>query len=129
MAMMEAMERMMMKTKKNEHPASGVTSREFPACSKIARGIRGPNPTGERIAIRTNTYQQHLLKKIDWLIMDAARKGKSPPPAPIAGPSELPKKRRKVVDSDEEEVEGEGEKEEEPVPKKVRSEKGKERAE
>ncbi|KAJ3854071.1 hypothetical protein EV368DRAFT_80995 [Lentinula lateritia] len=90
--------------------------------------------------IRTNTYQWHLLKKIDWLIMDAARKGKLPPPTPITGPSELPKKRRRVVDSDEEEVEGEGDKreggeeeegeeEEEPAPKKARLEKGEERAE
>ncbi|KAJ3806302.1 hypothetical protein F5876DRAFT_80843 [Lentinula aff. lateritia] len=117
----------------------------------------GSNLTGERIVvlesqmaqllannqqlrdsqIRTNTYQCHLLKKIDWLIMDAAR-GKSPPAPPITGPSEVPRKRMRVVDSDEEEVEGgedkgeeeeEGEGEGEPAPKKVRSEKGKERAE
>ncbi|KAJ3858929.1 hypothetical protein EV359DRAFT_87022 [Lentinula novae-zelandiae] len=28
--------------------------------------------------IRTNTFQRHLLKKINWLIMDAARRGKLP---------------------------------------------------
>ncbi|KAJ3804247.1 hypothetical protein F5876DRAFT_83484 [Lentinula aff. lateritia] len=63
------------------------------------------------------------------------RKGKSPPPAPIAGPSELPKKRRRVVDSDKEEVEEEGDKGEEGEEegelalKKARSEKEKDRAE
>ncbi|KAJ3806618.1 hypothetical protein F5876DRAFT_80505 [Lentinula aff. lateritia] len=87
------------------------------------------NPTGERIAvlesqmaqllannqqlwdgqIRTDMYQCHLLKKINWIMMDAARRGKSPPVALIAGHLELPKKRRRVVDSDEEEVEGGGE--------------------
>ncbi|KAJ3804508.1 hypothetical protein F5876DRAFT_83039 [Lentinula aff. lateritia] len=90
----------------------------------------GPNPTGEWIAIlesqmaqlladnwqlrdgqiRTNIYQRHLLKKIDWLNMDAARGRKLPPVVLVTGPSELPKKRRRVADSDEEEFEGEGNK-------------------
>ncbi|KAJ3861191.1 hypothetical protein EV359DRAFT_84556 [Lentinula novae-zelandiae] len=120
--------------------------------------ICGSNPTGERLAVlesqvaqlladnrqlrdgqvKANTYHWHFNCKLDWLITDAARRRKSPPEVPEAGPSGLSKKRRRVVDSDEEEekeiegemeeveVEGEGD---EPAPKKARSEKGKEREE
>ncbi|KAJ3859760.1 hypothetical protein EV359DRAFT_86052 [Lentinula novae-zelandiae] len=127
----------------------------------------GSNPTGERLAIlesqmaqllannrqlregqvKANTYHRHFNKKLDWLMMDAARWRKSPPKMPEAGPSQLPRKRRRVVDSEEEEEDkqvekgGEGEGEEEeveeegegeaPAPKKAEtaaSEKGKEKA-
>ncbi|KAJ3849746.1 hypothetical protein EV368DRAFT_85225 [Lentinula lateritia] len=116
------------------------------------------NPTGERLAVlesqvaqllannrqlrdgqvKANTYHRHFNWKLDWLITDAARRRRSPPKLPEAGPSGLLKKRRRVVDSDEEEemekeweeVEGEEEEEgEEPVPKKAQLEKGKEREE
>ncbi|KAJ3858196.1 hypothetical protein EV359DRAFT_88106 [Lentinula novae-zelandiae] len=121
----------------------------------------GSNPTSERLAVlesqvaqlladnrqlrdgqvKANTYHRHFNRKLDWLITDAARRRKSPPELPEAGPSGLSKKRRRVVDSDEEEemekekvevveVEEEGEEErDEPAPKKARSEKGKEREE
>ncbi|KAJ3804349.1 hypothetical protein F5876DRAFT_83339 [Lentinula aff. lateritia] len=121
------------------------------------------NPTGERLAVlesqmsqlladnrqlregqvKANTYHRHFNKKLDWLMIDVARQRKSPPEMPEAGPSQLPKKRRRVVDSEEEEEEkivegekdGEGEEEveeeereeNEPAPKKARLEKGKER--
>ncbi|KAJ3803792.1 hypothetical protein F5876DRAFT_84428 [Lentinula aff. lateritia] len=126
----------------------------------------GGQPTGEHLAVlesqvaqlladnrqlrdgqvKANTYHRHFNRKLDWLIMDAARRRRSPPELPEAGPSGISKKRRRVVDSDEEEereiegemekereeveVEGEGEEErDEPAPKKARSEKGKEREE
>ncbi|KAJ3859624.1 hypothetical protein EV359DRAFT_86192 [Lentinula novae-zelandiae] len=114
------------------------------------------NPTGKRLAVlesqmaqmladnrvlregqvRANTNDCHILKKLDWLMRDAARRREESPEEPIAGPSVLPKKRRRVVDSEEEreeerEQEGVEEEEEEdkPAPKKARSEKGKEREE
>ncbi|KAJ3911310.1 hypothetical protein F5877DRAFT_86161 [Lentinula edodes] len=120
------------------------------------------HPTGERLAvlesqvaqlladnrvlregqIKSNTYDRHIIKKLEWLMRDAARRRDSPPEMPEPGPSRLPKKRRRVVDSEEEEEDrivgeedGEGEQEVEeeegmePAPKKARSEKGKEREE
>ncbi|KAJ3911144.1 hypothetical protein F5877DRAFT_86407 [Lentinula edodes] len=126
----------------------------------------GGQPTGERLAVlesqvaqlladnrqlrdgqvKANTYHRHFNRKLDWLITDAARRRRTPPELPEAGPSGVSKKRRRVVDSDEEEeqeIEGEMEKEggeveveveegeegDEPAPKKARSEKGKEREE
>ncbi|KAJ3846286.1 hypothetical protein EV368DRAFT_89281 [Lentinula lateritia] len=138
-------------------------------CSYSTRPITvkregGSNPTGERLAVlesqmaqlladnrqlregqvKANTYHRHFNKKLDWLMIDAARRRKSPPKMP-AGPSQLPKKWRRVMDSEEEEEEkivegekdGEGEEEveveeeegNEPAPKKAWSEKGKEREE
>ncbi|KAJ3925600.1 MAG: hypothetical protein NXY57DRAFT_1068057 [Lentinula lateritia] len=110
------------------------------------------NPTSERLAvlesqvaqlladnrvlregqIRANTYNRHMMKKLDWLMRDAVRRREGSPEEPIPGPSVLPKKRRQLVDSEEErekereqeEVRGD---EDEPEPKKARSEKGKER--
>ncbi|GAW09890.1 hypothetical protein LENED_012102 [Lentinula edodes] len=87
--------------------------------------------------VKADTYHCHVNWKLDWLIMDAARRRTSPPEMPKAGPSRLPKKRRRVVDSEEEEEEqeiveaeeGEEEEGDKPVPKRARSEKGKERAE
>ncbi|KAJ3861558.1 hypothetical protein EV359DRAFT_84201 [Lentinula novae-zelandiae] len=92
-----------------------------------------------------NNYNRHFNRKLDWLRMDAARRRNSPPEMPEPGTSRLPKKRRRVVDSEEEEEDrrvgededGEGDEEveveeeegNEPVPKKARSEKGKEREE
>ncbi|KAJ3911933.1 hypothetical protein F5877DRAFT_85372 [Lentinula edodes] len=122
----------------------------------------GSNPTGECLAVlesqvaqlladnwqlrdgqvKANTYHWHFNRKLDWLITDAARRRKSPPEMPEAGPSGVSKKRRRVVDSDKEEereIEGEMEKEKEEVeegeeealaPKRVKaatSEKGKEK--
>ncbi|KAJ3870752.1 hypothetical protein F5051DRAFT_447187 [Lentinula edodes] len=117
----------------------------------------GSNPTGERLVVlesqvaqlladnrqlrdgqvKANTYHQHFNRKLDWLITDAARRRRSPPEMPEAGPSGLSRKRRRVVDSNEEEAreiearaekevekDGEGE-EEETAP----TEKGKEREE
>ncbi|KAJ3910843.1 hypothetical protein F5877DRAFT_86927, partial [Lentinula edodes] len=127
----------------------------------------GSNPTGERLAVlesqvaqlladnrqlrdgqvKANTYHRHMNRKLDWLVTDAARRRRTPPELPQAGPSELPKKRRRVMDSDEEEdrerekeveeqgmeEDGEGDEEEmveeELAPTKAQSEKGKERAE
>ncbi|KAJ3858206.1 hypothetical protein EV359DRAFT_88090 [Lentinula novae-zelandiae] len=124
----------------------------------------GSNPTGECRAVlesqvaqlladnrqlrdgqvKANTYHRHFNRKLDWLITDAARRRKSPPEVPEAGPLGLSKKRRRVVDSDKEEemgmekeweeveVEVEGEEEEEggePALKRARSEEGKEREE
>ncbi|KAJ3897232.1 hypothetical protein F5879DRAFT_996354 [Lentinula edodes] len=83
----------------------------------------GSNPTGERLAVlesqvaqlladnrqlrdgqvKANTYHRHMNRKLDWLVTDAARRRRTPPELPQAGPSELPKKRRRVMDSDEEE--------------------------
>ncbi|KAJ3897640.1 hypothetical protein F5879DRAFT_995736 [Lentinula edodes] len=103
----------------------------------------GSNPTGERLAVlesqvaqlladnwqlrdgqvKANTYHRHFNQKLDWLITDAARRRRSPPEMPEAGPSGLSRKRCRVVDSDEEEareVEKDGE---ETAP----AEKGKER--
>ncbi|GAW06969.1 hypothetical protein LENED_008928 [Lentinula edodes] len=99
--------------------------------------------------VKANTYHCHFNKKLNWLMMDATRRRRSPPETPEAGPSELSKKHRRIVDSDEdgkgemeekaeregEEVEVEGGEEEveeegnELAPKKARSEKGKEREE
>ncbi|KAJ3912095.1 hypothetical protein F5877DRAFT_85191 [Lentinula edodes] len=128
----------------------------------------GGNPTGERVAVlesqvaqlladnwqlrdgqvKANTYHCHMNRKLDWLVTEASRKRRTPPELPEAGPLGLPKKRRRLVDSDEEEEQGrvgekedgEGEREEEmeereeeerdePAPKRARSEKGKEREE
>ncbi|KAJ3803630.1 hypothetical protein F5876DRAFT_84854 [Lentinula aff. lateritia] len=131
----------------------------------------GGQPTGERLAVlesqvaqlladnrqlrdgqvKANTYHRHFNRKLDWLITDAARRRRTPPEIPEAGPSGLSRKRRRVMDSDEEEEQdreegkvdeedGEGEREEEieegeeeerdeSTPKKARTEKGKERAE
>ncbi|KAJ3847307.1 hypothetical protein EV368DRAFT_87876 [Lentinula lateritia] len=50
---------------------------------------------------RANSYYCHIVRKLDWLIMDAARR-RLPPEVPEAGPLELPKKRRRMVDSNEE---------------------------
>ncbi|GAW02266.1 hypothetical protein LENED_003911 [Lentinula edodes] len=125
----------------------------------------GSNPTGERLAVlesqvaqlladnrqlrdgqvKANTYHRHFNRKLDWLITDAARRRRTPPELPEAGPSELSKKRRRVMDSDEEEErgrelemeeDGEGEEEEgggmeaegegeAPAPTAATSEKGK----
>ncbi|KAJ3858187.1 hypothetical protein EV359DRAFT_88118 [Lentinula novae-zelandiae] len=89
--------------------------------------------------VKANTYHRHFNRKLDWLITDAARRRRTPPEVPEAGPLGLSKKRRRVMDSDEEEDQGEveekvGEEEEdgegdEPAPRKARSEKGKEREE
>ncbi|KAJ3924784.1 MAG: hypothetical protein NXY57DRAFT_969042 [Lentinula lateritia] len=112
----------------------------------------GSNPTGKRLAVlesqvaqllannrqlrdgqvKANTYHRHFNRKLDWLITDAARRRRTPPELPEAGPSGLLRKRRRVMDSDEEE-EQEREKEmevveEEPAPAKAQSEKGKDRA-
>ncbi|KAJ3885179.1 hypothetical protein GG344DRAFT_83018 [Lentinula edodes] len=124
----------------------------------------GGNPSGKRLAVlesqvaqlladnrqlrdgqvKANTYHRHFNRKLDWLVTDAARRRRTPPEVPEAGPSGLSKKQRRVMDSDEEEEQGkveekvgkeeddgEGEEEEEnkPAPKKARSEKGKEREE
>ncbi|KAJ3884375.1 hypothetical protein GG344DRAFT_84121 [Lentinula edodes] len=116
----------------------------------------GSNPTGERLAVlesqvaqlladnrqlrdgqvKANTYHRHFNRKLDWLITDAARRRRTPPEMPEAGPSGSLRKRRRVVDSDEEEAreieegaEKDGEGEEGPAPAKAQSEKGKERAE
>ncbi|KAJ3884494.1 hypothetical protein GG344DRAFT_83941 [Lentinula edodes] len=126
----------------------------------------GSNPTGERLAVlesqvaqlladnqqlrdgqvKANTYHRHFNRKLDWLITDAARRRKSPPEMPEAGPSGLLRKRRRVVNSDEEEAreieeraekevekDGKGEEEEveeeETAPMEAHMEKGKERAE
>ncbi|KAJ3871224.1 hypothetical protein F5051DRAFT_446474 [Lentinula edodes] len=127
----------------------------------------GSNPTGKRLAVlesqvaqlladnrqlrdgqvKANTYHRHMNRKLDWLVTEAVRRRRTPPEIPQPGPSELPKKRRRVMDSDEEEdrergkeveeqgmeEDGEGDEEEmveeEPAPAKVQSEKGKERAE
>ncbi|KAJ3870839.1 hypothetical protein F5051DRAFT_447054 [Lentinula edodes] len=70
------------------------------------------NPTGERLAVlesqvaqlladnrqlqdgqvKANTYHRHMNRKLDWLVTDAARRRRTPPELPQAGPSELPKK-------------------------------------
>ncbi|KAJ3859496.1 hypothetical protein EV359DRAFT_68103, partial [Lentinula novae-zelandiae] len=52
--------------------------------------------------VRANTYNRHIIKKLDWLMRDAVRRRELSPEAPTAGPSELPKKRRRVIDSGEE---------------------------
>ncbi|KAJ3852471.1 hypothetical protein EV368DRAFT_82494 [Lentinula lateritia] len=115
----------------------------------------GYNPTGERLAVlesqiaqllannvqlqegqvKANTYYCHINRKLNWLMMDAARHRTLPPEMPEAGRLGLSKKRRRVVDSNEEEEkarEKESEKDEEEVPalKKARtaqSGKGKEK--
>ncbi|KAJ3898259.1 hypothetical protein F5879DRAFT_994988 [Lentinula edodes] len=84
--------------------------------------------------VKANTYHRHFNRKLDWLITDAARRRRSPPEMPEAGPSGSLRKRQRVVDSDEEEarkIEERAEKEvekdgegEETAP----TEKGKERA-
>ncbi|KAJ3846083.1 hypothetical protein EV368DRAFT_89575 [Lentinula lateritia] len=86
--------------------------------------------------VRANTYDRHIIKKLEWLMRDAARRREESLEAPIAGPSELPKKRRRVVDSEDEqekerdqEEAGEEEEEGELALKKAWSEKGKEREE
>ncbi|KAJ3803901.1 hypothetical protein F5876DRAFT_84176 [Lentinula aff. lateritia] len=115
----------------------------------------GSNPTGERLAVlesqvaqlladnrqlrdgqvKANTYHRHFNRKLDWLITDAARRRRSPPEMPEAGPSGLSRKRRRVVDNDEEEekeMDGKGKEEveeEETAPTEARSDKGKGRAE
>ncbi|KAJ3855753.1 hypothetical protein EV368DRAFT_79387 [Lentinula lateritia] len=82
----------------------------------------GGHPTGERLAVlesqvaqlladnrqlrdgqvKANTYHRHFNRKLDWLITDAARRRRTPPEIPEAGPSGLSRKRRRVMDSDEE---------------------------
>ncbi|KAJ3924346.1 MAG: hypothetical protein NXY57DRAFT_970112 [Lentinula lateritia] len=72
----------------------------------------GSNPTGERLAVlesqvaqlladnrqlrdgqvKANTYHRHMNQKLDWLVTDAARRRRTPPELPEAGPSGLPKK-------------------------------------
>ncbi|KAJ3870556.1 hypothetical protein F5051DRAFT_447509 [Lentinula edodes] len=122
----------------------------------------GSNPTGERLAVlesqvaqlladnrqlrdgqvKANTYHRHFNRKLDWLITDAARRRRTPPEMPEAGPSGISRKRRRVVDSDEEEAreveeriekevekDGEGEEEEMEEEGMAPTEKGKERAE
>ncbi|KAJ3884022.1 hypothetical protein GG344DRAFT_84706 [Lentinula edodes] len=130
----------------------------------------GGNPYGERLAVlesqvaqlladnrqlrdgqvKANTYHRHMNRKLDWLVTEASRRRRTPPELPEAGPSGLPKKRRRLADSDEEEEQrrvaqevgeeedGEGEEEmeereeeerDEPAPRKARTEKGKEREE
>ncbi|KAJ3884167.1 hypothetical protein GG344DRAFT_84465 [Lentinula edodes] len=122
----------------------------------------GSNPTGERLAVlesqvaqlladnrqlrdgqvKANTYHRHFNWKLDWLITDAARRRRTPPEMPEAGPSGISRKRRRVVDSDEEEAreveeriekevekDGEGEEEEMEEEGTAPTEKGKERAE
>ncbi|KAJ3924765.1 MAG: hypothetical protein NXY57DRAFT_969101 [Lentinula lateritia] len=85
--------------------------------------------------VRANTYDRHIIKKLEWLMRDAARRREESPEVLIAGPSVLPKKRKRVVDSEEEQEkerdqEEIGEEEEgEPALRKARSEKGKEREE
>ncbi|KAJ3858822.1 hypothetical protein EV359DRAFT_87157 [Lentinula novae-zelandiae] len=91
--------------------------------------------------VKAHTCHRHFNQKLDWLITDAARRGRSPPGIPEAGPLRVSRKKRKVVDSDEEEeqkieedrereVEEDGRgMEEEPAPMGAHSEKGKERAE
>ncbi|KAJ3897906.1 hypothetical protein F5879DRAFT_995403 [Lentinula edodes] len=51
--------------------------------------------------IRANTYDCHMMKKLEWLMRDAARRREGSPEEPIAGPLVLPKKRRRLVDSEE----------------------------
>ncbi|KAJ3886916.1 hypothetical protein GG344DRAFT_81252 [Lentinula edodes] len=83
----------------------------------------GSNPTGEHLAVlesqvaqllannwqlrdgqvKANTYHRHFNRKLNWLITDAARRRKSPPEMPEAGPSGLSRKRQRVVDSNEKE--------------------------
>ncbi|KAJ3900562.1 hypothetical protein F5879DRAFT_992755 [Lentinula edodes] len=55
--------------------------------------------------VKANTYYCHFNRKLDWLMTDAARQRRSPPEMPATGLSELPRKRRRVVDSKEEEEE------------------------
>ncbi|KAJ3846994.1 hypothetical protein EV368DRAFT_88250 [Lentinula lateritia] len=144
--------------KKREAAAQAVQARklEEEAVEKRRKKEGGSNLTGEPLVVlesqmaqlladnrqlqegqvRANTYDQHIIKKLDWLMRDAARRRELSPEAPVAGPSELPKKRRRVIVSEEEQEKErdrggeEGEEEEgEPVPKKVQSVKGKEREE
>ncbi|KAJ3878982.1 hypothetical protein F5051DRAFT_439201 [Lentinula edodes] len=89
--------------------------------------------------VKANTYHRHFNCKLDWLITDAARRRRTPPEIPEAGPLGLSRKRRRVMDNDEEEKQGkeeeeDGEGEEEEgedgsAPRVTRSEKGKEREE
>ncbi|KAJ3858425.1 hypothetical protein EV359DRAFT_87760 [Lentinula novae-zelandiae] len=92
--------------------------------------------------VKANTYDRHFNWKLDWLMMDAARRRNLPLEMLEAGPLSLPKKRKRIVDSNqeeedkrrEEEKDGEGEEEEEGegeelALKKARWEKGKEREE
>ncbi|KAJ3847166.1 hypothetical protein EV368DRAFT_88050 [Lentinula lateritia] len=71
--------------------------------------------------VRANTYNRHIIKKLEWLMRDAARRREESPEELIAGPSVLPKKRRRVVDSEEEQEKEQdqeevGEEEEQLVP-------------
>ncbi|KAJ3803526.1 hypothetical protein F5876DRAFT_71361, partial [Lentinula aff. lateritia] len=81
----------------------------------IVKKEGGANPTGERLAVlesqvaqlladnrqlrdgqvKANTYHHHFNRKLDWLITDAARRRKTPPEVPEAGPSGLSRKRRR----------------------------------
>ncbi|KAJ3908374.1 hypothetical protein F5879DRAFT_985609 [Lentinula edodes] len=117
----------------------------------------GGNPYGERLVVlesqvaqlladnrqlrdgqvKANTYHRHMNWKLDWLVMDASRRRRTPPELPEAGPDEEEEQRR-VEEKVGEEEDGEGEEEmeergeeekDEPVPTRARSEKGKERAE
>ncbi|KAJ3860299.1 hypothetical protein EV359DRAFT_85467 [Lentinula novae-zelandiae] len=111
---------------------------------RVREEAAGGDPdNGGEGQVKANTYHRHFNKKLDWLMIDAPRRRKSPPKMPEAGPSQLPKKWRRVVDSEEKEEEkivegekdGEGEEEVEeeegeedkPAPKKAQSEKEKER--
>ncbi|KAJ3925509.1 MAG: hypothetical protein NXY57DRAFT_967712 [Lentinula lateritia] len=133
-------------------PASGAALSGSPAMMQSERlavlesqmaQLLADNRVFREGQVRSNTYNRHIIKKLEWLMRDAARRREESPLEPITGPSVLPKKRRRVVDSKEErekegeDKDGEGDKEvdvveeegEEPAPKKARSEKGKEREE
>ncbi|KAJ3858470.1 hypothetical protein EV359DRAFT_87704 [Lentinula novae-zelandiae] len=84
--------------------------------------------------VKANNYHRHFNHKLDWLMMETARRRNLPPEMPEPGLLNLPKKRKRVVDSEEEEKEkrveeGEEEVDEESAPKKAQSEKRKEREE
>ncbi|KAJ3901729.1 hypothetical protein F5879DRAFT_1047074 [Lentinula edodes] len=100
------------------------------------------NPTGEWLAVLESQMAQLLadnrvfpkgqvrIKKLEWLMRDAARRREESPLEPIAGPLVLPKKRRQMVDSEEErEKEGEDKDGEGEEPALKKAEKGKEREE
>ncbi|KAJ3845701.1 hypothetical protein EV368DRAFT_90246 [Lentinula lateritia] len=123
--------------------ASNLTGKRLAVLESQMAQLLADNRLFREGQVRSNTYDCHIIKKLEWLMRDAARRREETPLEPIAGPSVLPKKRRRVVDSEEEQEkegedkDGEGEEEvevvedegEEPVPKKARSEKGKEREE
>ncbi|KAJ3912246.1 hypothetical protein F5877DRAFT_85019 [Lentinula edodes] len=63
------------------------------------------HPIASEGQVKANTYHCHFNRKLDWLMMDAARWRRLPPKMPATGPSELLRKWRRVVDSEEEEEE------------------------